>query len=171
MSIAVFCDLRAALGAVRNQGRRPTCLAFAASAAHAQAHGYDGNLCVEWLYYHAVTRAGDGPQDGSTVEDTRAVIAHPGQPEEAFWPYETINPDAKGWRPPGKPNDLWIRQSAVCNVRLSTIRAHLDNGQPVVLALLITASFYRGWDVIDGEAILRKETAPVDPRRDYGHAR
>jgi hypothetical protein len=93
MRLVISKDLRPALGPVRDQGRRATCLAFAASAVHGLLQGYDGQLCVEWLFYHAVTRAGDDPADGSTIEDTEAVLRELGQPDDAFWPYEAAQPD------------------------------------------------------------------------------
>ena len=75
MTLDILQDLRSVLGPVRDQGRRPTCLSFAASAVHEQARGDLDPLCVEWLFYHAAQRAGTGPGEGTTMPDTRQVLA------------------------------------------------------------------------------------------------
>jgi hypothetical protein len=141
MSLVIRSDLRAALGPVRDQGRRTTCLAFAASTVHGHLHGYDGQLCVEWLFYHAVTRAGDDPADGSTIEDTKAVLRELGQPDEAFWPYRAAEPDPAAWRPPGGATDMFRCGSAYCGGTVAAIRQSFEAGRPAVLGLVVTDAF------------------------------
>lgn len=168
MTIDIQADLRPELGAVRNQGRRPTCLAFAASAVHRHTHRHGEELCVEWLYYHAVKRAGDGPDEGSTVDDTRAVLSQEGQPDEPFWPYRDVSPNGASWRPPGEAENVLRCGSAVCNPDLAHIRSEIEAARPTVLALLVSDVFLGGWEEIEGEVLLRDDTEPIDRAR--GHA-
>ena len=168
MSLVIGNDLRAALGPVRDQGRRATCLAFAASAVHGHLQGYDGQLCVEWLFYHAVTRAGDDPADGSTIEDTQAVLRELGQPDEAFWPYQAAEPDPVAWRPPSGATALFRCISAYCGGTAAAIRQTLEAGQPLVLGLLVTDAFQGPWRIVEGEAVLPDDGLP--PERRFGHA-
>jgi hypothetical protein len=93
MMLDILQDLRFVLGPVRDQGRRPTCLSFAASAAHEQARGDVDPLCVEWLFYHAAHRAGTGPGEGTTLPDTRQILQDVGQPPEPTWPCVQPSPE------------------------------------------------------------------------------
>lgn len=168
MTIEIQADLRPELEPVRNQGRRPTCLAFAASVVHRHAHRHDEELCVEWLYYHAVKRAGDGPDDGSTLDDTRAVLSEMGQPEESFWPYRDARPSRASWRPPGEAGSVLRCGAAACNPGLVHLRTEIKAGRPAVLALSISEVFYGGWEEVEGEVLLRDDAEPIDLTR--GHA-
>ena len=61
MSITVHIDLRSALGPVRDQGARPTCLSLATTVAHEHARGSDASLAPEYLHYFASAK---GSSDG-----------------------------------------------------------------------------------------------------------
>ena len=98
--IQIDVDLRAKLEPVRNQGRRPTCLAFATSSVHRAAHGHSCELCAEWLYFNANKQDGLRVDQGSTVEASRSVIAVKGQPDETYWPYQGSEPNPSLWAPP-----------------------------------------------------------------------
>ena len=78
------------LGIIRDQGRRRTCLAFAATAANEYLHGLQESLCVEWLYYYALKFAGKIPNSGTRVTDVWAVLTKNGQPFEDYWRYSKI---------------------------------------------------------------------------------
>lgn len=168
MSLVIDSDLRATLGPVRDQGRRATCLAFAASAVHGHLHRYNGQFCVEWLFYHAVTRAGDDPADGSTIEDTQAVLSELGQPDEAFWPYKAAQPDSAAWQPPSDTTVLFRCGSNYCDGTAGAIRQTLKDRQPVVLGLLVTDAFHGPWRIVNDEAVLEDDGLPGERR--FGHA-
>ena len=67
MILRIDSDPRAALGSARDQGRRPTCLAFAASDAHRQARRHPAPFCVAWLHYHAIAGSSGIVEDGETI--------------------------------------------------------------------------------------------------------
>jgi hypothetical protein len=65
--ITVSVDLRPLFGPARNQGPRPTCLAFAASDAHAALRSGWAPLSCEYAFYHAQRRAGRPPSKGALL--------------------------------------------------------------------------------------------------------
>lgn len=170
MTLYIERDLRQTLGPVRDQGRRPTCLAFAASAAHEQARDAQRPLSPEWLYYHAAKRAGTGPLDGTTLPDTRHVLYQVGQPEETVWPYRGLVPDQQSWTPPTPGFPLFQCGSVKCAAEAGRIRALLDEGLPVVLALFVSSAFTApaSWQRVATEILLRDDSEPID--RGCGHA-
>ena len=55
--VEITIDLRGQFGPARDQGKRPTCMSFAASDAHAAAKDTLDPLSAEFAHYHAVQRA------------------------------------------------------------------------------------------------------------------
>jgi hypothetical protein len=134
-------DLRPALLAVRSQGNRPTCLAFATSAANENLARVDEHLSVEYLYFHAVARMpGASPHAGTTMEAAAEAVLHDGQPVETHWPYLDTIPT--GWAPPSLVAEPFRGTLNVGRLTFDEIVAELDAGRPVVLGLLISDAFY-----------------------------
>lgn len=154
----VEIDLSRGLGAAREQGLRPTCLAFAATSAHEMLHGRSDPLCPEWLYYHAVRRAGDPPDAGSRLTPTAQSLYDDGQPDEAEWPYCAAI-DHNNWRPPSVPVWLAHAEGTVERVDFDSVLRRLDAGEPTVLAMRIDHTF-DSWDVEDGYALIRHAPPP-----------
>ena len=170
MTLDILQDLRSDLGPIRDQGRRPTCLSFAASAVHERARGHLDPLSVEWLFYHAAQRAGSGPGEGTTMPDTRRVLQDLGQPREAIWPYSGLQPSASAWRPPTGVATLFRCGSDGCDMDLTQVRQLLDRGKPVVLALFVSGAFAAAntWLRTGTEVIIPDDGGPIDRQR--GHA-
>lgn len=130
------------LGAVRDQGPRATCLAFAASGAHATALSMPDTLSPEWLFWAA--KQIDGvPRDGTTPDAVRAALLTVGQPQETVWPYDvTRDYGTSAYVPPPL-------NGAVCHTHASSmlpggashVHAALDAGMTVVLCLGVTTGF------------------------------
>src|SRR2546426_921346 len=115
--IKSLVDLRGIFGPVRDQDPRPTCLAFAASDAHAAARAGWDPLSTEWSYYHALKRDGGHPDDGVTLHGMLATIKSDGQPVEAEWPYiKAPITDVKFWKPPAPAKQLFYRDHRSCSV-------------------------------------------------------
>lgn len=170
MTLSIMQDLRPVLGPVRDQGRRPTCLSFAASAAHEQARADLEPLCVEWLYYHAAKRAGTGPREGTTLPDTRHVLHEIGQPLEPVWPYNGRPVQDRDWSPPTNVSSLFRCGSDDCESHAAQIRELLDRGRPVIIALFVSSAFTAAttWIRMGNEIILPEDSEPIDRQR--GHA-
>ena len=171
MILTIAKDIRAELYAANQQGRRPTCLSFAASDAHRHARRHAAPLSVEWLFYHAGRRARTGPANGTTIPDTRAVLKEVGQPEEAVWPYVASQPASSNWHPPAVTSGLLTCSSSGCGSDLGLLRDHIDDHVPVVIGMFISNTFLfpHTWARSGGEVILARDASePIDHGR--GHA-
>ena len=98
MAVLVDVDHRTALGVVRDQGARPTCLAMAATTAHEFARGTPSPLSPEYLHYHACFDLEES-SDGVTFADIARSLLSPGQPTERNCPYRSSDPPPS-WHPP-----------------------------------------------------------------------
>ena len=160
--IRVLRDLRTGFGDVRDQGARPTCLAFAASDAHAAARGTPwGDLSAEWAYYHAVKRDGGDLASGSTLGGMLGALRHDGQPVEACWPYSgEADPDPASWAPPGGSHELFRRNSRRGSASVGDIIALLEAGRPALLVMALSDAFFGP----DGDGVVAVDEPP-DPAR------
>lgn len=143
------CNLGELFGPARDQGARPTCLAFAASDLHAGMREAWTPLSCEFLFYHAQRRAGRPPTIGATVPATLDALRHDGQPHEEGWPY--LDP------PPADVGELhrWAGEERPDSI--DEIVAMLDRGRPVLVLLYLSASF----DVAGPEGLV----APAENER------
>lgn len=142
-TIVVLRDLRGKFGAARNQGPRPTCLAFAASDTHAALRPIWSPLSCEFLFYHAQRREGRGPDVGATLSATLSALRHEGQPEELGWPYLSVVPhDPSGWLPPADVGPRFGRAGEPQAPSVGAVIAELEVGLPVILLLTLSRAFY-----------------------------
>lgn len=82
-SITVVNDLRGRFGPARDQGARPTCLAFAMSDAHAATRNGWTALSCEYLFFHAKQHDKTAPDKGARMNSVRHAVEHLGQPVES----------------------------------------------------------------------------------------
>ena len=163
MSAAV--DLRMLLGPARDQGVRPTCLAFAMSDAHGAAHGHDGPLATDYAHYHAARREHATMNEPVSTASMRDALEQDGQPAEVACPYGV--PRAIDWTPPVGLAPLWRRASTLLKGTLPSkvLRAALAASRANVLTLLITESFYgpdaATFEVADDASVVVGEHAVV----------
>ena len=80
--LTITTDLSAKFGPTRDQGARPTCLAFAASDFHAALRDYWTPLSCEFAFFHAHRRTGTSPKTGATLSAMLDVLKNDGQPVE-----------------------------------------------------------------------------------------
>lgn len=141
MKMTVLADVRHTLPAARDQGSRPTCLAFAISDAHQSAAGLTFPLSPECLHYFATQRSGSSLNGPATVEDAAAALRLEGQPTENSCPYSEAR--AENWSPPADVGDTWTRKSEVSAVSASrTAKGALLNGRAHILVIQLSRSFY-----------------------------
>ena len=142
-AIKVFIDLRRQFGPARNQGPRPTCMAFAASDAHAALRGDGLPLSCEYIFYMAQKRRRRPPTLGALLSATLEALRHDGQPEESGWPYLAATPvDPSSWLPPTSVGTLFGRAGIASAHTLDQIIAQLDQGIPQVLLIVLSRAFY-----------------------------
>jgi Papain family cysteine protease len=142
MAIDVVCDLRHRFGPARDQGTRPTCLAFAASDAHAALRVPWATLSCEFAFYHAQRRAGRPPTTGALLPEILAALKEDGQPLEGDWPYLVWLPnDIAAYQPPD--NVLVFRRDGEPRpAAVDEIIGHLDAGTSTVLLMMLSDAFY-----------------------------
>ena len=162
MSIDVISDLRGQFGPARDQGARPTCMAFAASDTHAGVRPDWEELCAEWAHFYGLKRDGGTLGDGVTLGSMLAALQHDGQPAEFAWPY-TPEPlaDPGAWGPPKGVAPLFHRLSQPIAPTPAEAIQRVDQGAPVLLAMRLSPAFFSGWD-FDGVII---SPEPADPNR------
>ena len=165
MPIVVTKDLRAQFGPARDQDPRPTCMAFAASDAHAGARPCWEPLSVEWAYYHALKRDGVQPHQGVHLTTMLTTLRSDGQPVEACWPYITeLFTDLAAWKPPSSADPIFRRESEDASATVSAIVDRLDQDRPVLFTMSISPAFYRpdtAGVVASGEALMLKRVHAV----------
>jgi len=142
--ITILVDLRALFGPARNQGARPTCLAFAASDAHAALRVGWAPLSCEYAFYQAQRRASRPASSGALLSSMLETLQKDGQPEEHGWPYLPATPtDATSWRPPAEVGTLFGRNGKVSAHALERVIARLEQGWPVIILLMLSRAFYQ----------------------------
>lgn len=156
MRVAILRDLRAAFGETRDQGLRPTCIAFAASDLHAAVRAQPFRpLSVEHLYWHAVRHTlGGRPEDGVSLPAILDALDRDGQALEAGWPYLAALPsDLAAWRPPSTATPAFRCGAKRDTGTAERVIAALDDGRASLVALRIGANFFAPVDgVIAPEA-------------------
>ncbi len=158
--IKSLVDLRGSFGPARDQNPRPTCMAFAASDAHAGARSGWTPLSAEWAYYHAVKREGGLPYQGATLNAMLATIKSDGQPVEEEWPYSNVPiSDIAAWAPPAPARQLFFRDHDLCALTVNDVIDQLNAGSPVLITMTLSNAFFR--PTADG-TIERIE--PTDPK-------
>ncbi|CAN5127081.1 C1 family peptidase [soil metagenome] len=156
-------DLRHRLGKARDQGSRPTCLAFSISDLHAALRSGWTPLSCETAFYHAQRRAKRPPSVGATLQDMLAAVAIDGQPAETDWPYLATTPtDVADWKPPASLGEAFTRSGASPPLSWPALMALLNANRPVTLLLMLSDSFY----VPDGQGVVRAANDEhADPSR------
>ena len=163
MPVDISIDLRVQFGPARDQDPRPTCMAFAASDAHAGARPGWTPLSVEWAHYHAHKRDGGPPSGGVTMTAMRETLRSDGQPEETAWPYIAAEiTDTAKWVPPKLRSALFHRDSDSVDTTLAAITARLAEGAPVLMTMSVSSSFDYGWDK---DFVIAGAEPPVPERR------
>jgi C1A family cysteine protease len=162
MAVSVCSDCRRRYGPARDQGERPTCLAFAASDAHAALREPWIALSCEFAFYNAQHRAGRAPFTGALLSAMLIALKLDGQPVETDWPYlDTLPSDLRAYSPPSGLQ-VFRRDSEARADGLDEIVIILEAGQSSLLVMMISDAFYTP----DAEGIVRASTSELpDPAR------
>ena len=138
MSLSIALDYRPAIGPIRDQGPRPTCLAHAVSTAHEYARASAVPLSPEYLHYFSSVGSAHAP--GISVPEISVALVGIGQPTEADCSYHTngLPPD---WSPPeGVP--LYRRESIAKPPLAVEVETSLNAGRPPVLGISLPITFH-----------------------------
>lgn len=148
-------DLRADTGVdVLDQGMRPTCVAFAVSAAHEALRTRSGidrdHLAPEAIWAYAVA-VGDASQFGMPLSAAGGSLVHSGQPSLADWPYNsallsgTETPPARAGMPPWGQAALQVFLPAMDGVE-AVLESWLAQGRVLAVVVALPPEFYRPID-------------------------
>lgn len=133
-----------AFGLARDQGKRATCLAFAASDLNAVAHRLPHHLSVEYLCHHAALKVrGWSPDDGFGVDVVLAAVRAPGQPPEAQYPYRPDEPLAPLTTPPTVPGPRYTGMGAEPSWTSAEVFNRVRAGQPVGIVVSVSRSMMK----------------------------
>lgn len=172
MNVTALCDLRPMFGAARNQGSRPTCIAFACSDMNAVCRVPWSPLSCEYLLYHGLRRQGTDPNGGLHLHHGLDAVEHDGQPREAAWLYlQALPVDLRLWMPPADAGELFRGKGSQGTGGVAAIRAALGGNRPILLVTSISDAFYRpdADGVIDSAEAA--DTARVHALIGVGHGR
>lgn len=131
-------------------------MAFAVSAAHADAITHASHLSVEHIYYHAITAyGGPMPPKGVPLDIALTALKNSGQCEEVGWPYLPTDPvQMSQWNPPSTATPVYKHPSTACSLTVGDIVAKLDVDKPVTVAMAISNNFiYHTGGVLDYDPI------------------
>jgi len=137
-------DLSQMFGPIRDQGVRPTCLAFAASDTHASLRTHWTPLSCEYAFYKAQGRANRSHNTGALLSSMLEVLKEDGQPPESAWQYLSPPIDDASWKPPAGVTPLFKRNSASKTTTMKDIVAELDQKCPVVVLMTLSPTFFSG---------------------------
>ena len=160
--ITIAVDLRSDFGPVRDQGRRPTCLAFAVSDSHSAVRNELTHLSCEFIFFHAQRRAGRPPTTGALLGPMLQALREDGQPEEVAWPYLVADPDPAAWVPPLINISSFKRHAQPHSATIDSIFTKLTSAQPVIVLTSLADPFYRPKE---GVVTLSKGETPKPNRR------
>lgn len=146
IAITVRKDLRGRFGPARDQGPRPTCVAFAASDTHAASRDPWVALCCEHLFYSVKQHDGTSPQKGAKIGSIRHVLEHVGQPVETAWAYlKKLPKDLKTWKPPANVGALLTRKSKHVGSGFDEAWEAIMADSPALIGMTTSPSFSK-WD-------------------------
>ena len=144
MKAKIECDLRPHFGSARDQGARPTCLAFAATDAHASIRDGWHQLSTEYLFHHAQKRAARLPSCGASLAEILASLEKDGQPYESAWPYMLALPqDLSQYLPPASVGDRFGRFGEQLPATVAEIVKNLDKRLPLIALIKLTSGFFK----------------------------
>jgi Papain family cysteine protease len=141
--ISVSVDLRSMFGSARDQGARPTCMAFAASDVHSERRGDREPLSCEYAFFHAQRRTNRRPTEGATLGGMLEALRLDGQPHENGWPYIVTPIKQDTWQPPREVGPLYGRSGDNSDPSFEQIIWKLNQNAAVILLLMLSASFYQ----------------------------
>lgn len=151
--IVEITNLSSRFGPPRNQGDRPTCLAFASSDLNQLLNEHDVELSVEYLLHHAGKNIpGWSPKDGLTVPSAVAALRQPGQPEENSYPYQANNHDFPT-QIPGAFSPLYCANCVQLNLSIDQIEAAVRGGNAVCIGVAMSDKFFVPVDGIVNDSV------------------
>jgi C1A family cysteine protease len=150
---AELIDFRDKLGPARDQGQRPTCLAFAATAAHEkdrlEIDSSQIELSEEMLWWGCKLNTVTGSNGTSFSVIATALITW-GQCRSTDWPYDRNRSDTGiDYAPPQKalaPGRCLRADTTIGVIDIEAIKQALRKGHAVVIGIILSDGFFAPTD-------------------------
>lgn len=143
MAVTIIVDHSSALGPVRSQGGRSTCMAFAMSDLNRHVAGAPGVLSAEFLYQTAGALTPSW-NPGMGLRSTEAIMAthSPGQPLESYFPYQAQNPATVAMPVPPTGQQLFTSQIVAHGHAMQFFVNELTCGRLVGVVMRVTLGLF-----------------------------
>lgn len=139
--INVVNNLSESFGYARDQGARPTCLAFSISDINMFANSLSAYLSVEYLCYHAARNMlGWKIEQPFTCNAVMKAARDAGQPAEVSYPYD-LNDQSKPLMEPPSFGEL---KKVDCHYGSGNVNDVIDAivvGKPTIIIISLTQKF------------------------------
>lgn len=145
--ITTIVDHSIHYGNARNQGLRPTCLAFAVSDINAFHNGSD-ELSVDYLCHHAAKNTPGWSGEGFDLGVMFTAASKEGQPFESLYPYCPDDALTPLITPPTGLHPLFTAKVKSGTHTFDEIVSEIDSGKTVGIAIAVTPSLYQPIDGI-----------------------
>ncbi len=154
-------DLRHLQLPIKDQGRRGTCVAFAATSGHEMLRADGNDLCEEFLHWGAKQRDGlPHLVDGTTLAAAAATLADLGQPPEHHWPYdEARDYRAPAYQPPVDALTVALALRLTGGSAITPTAPALLNALEAGQAVLLGVRLYATWHFVDPNGEIRLPAA------------
>lgn len=129
----------------RNQGVRPTCLAFAVSDINAFHHNSE-ELSIDYLCHHAAKDTPGWAGEGFALDVMFSAVSNEGQPFEHLYPYCLDDSLTPLIIPPTGLNPIFKADVKSEAYTFDEIINKIDNGKTVGIAIAVTPSLYQPRD-------------------------
>lgn len=154
-------DLRHLLAPIKDQGRRGTCVAFAATAGHELLRMDGEDLCEEFLHWGSKQRDGfPHLVEGTTLAAAAATLADLGQPLEHHWPYDDARDfRAATYQPPATAFAAALALRVSGGSAITPTGASLLSALQVRQAVLLGVRLYSTWHFATADGEIRMPAA------------
>jgi len=151
-------DLSDRFSPVRDQGLRPTCLAFAISDAHSFARDVPFQyLSPEYIFFFAAHRqalAGISYDHGIIPTNAWDALRENGHPLEEHYPYRGFGASDGLIAPPDPfPYPVYREQPVSHEALKEVVIGALESGNPAIIGIGLTEKFFEGIELIDDDGV------------------
>lgn len=142
MSVQPILDMRPLLSGARDQGARPTCLAFTLSDLNRLNGALNFDLSAEYLYQAAAANCPTWqPDSGLQISDGMHALEHVGQPAESAFPYAASEPTHPLQALPCVSPSYAMRTRHHGGL-VSDIVATISRGEPLALCMVLNQDIF-----------------------------
>lgn len=141
-------DIRGDLTSIKDQGKRNTCVAFAATAGHEYLKKNDLDLSEEFLYWGCKKYDGQLFDNGTSLNSAVYCLKNYGQPGEEHWPYDptcTVSsssyyPSKEAWEEAKKNMVIYGERIPI---DIDFVKQILSKNYAVIIGIVLFEEFFR----------------------------